>query len=209
MNLKNTGENGHSCPFQASQTDRNVRSPLKQILMLVIGLGIAAQLAVPAWMIARQEWILKNGTRVFFEAGVVDPLDAFRGRYVAVRLTEFDRRDYEFTPGMYHAVLATNELGVARIARLAKEFPEEGGLYVNVRKERYRTLQNPFNRFYMPEKLAPVAEDIYRESTRRNATNSVVLLAVRLHNGRGVVEDLLVDGTPMARAARERLKNKK
>jgi len=175
----------------------------RQILMLAVGLGIAAQLAVPAWMIARQEWILKNGTRVYFEARAVDPLDAFRGRYVEIELEEFDQH-FDGAYGMYHACIETNELGVARIAGVEKEAPIFGdALHVRVRM-RYR-LENPFNRFYMPEKLAPVAEEIYNESVRgRGATNSVVLLAVRLHRGRGVVEDLLVDGVPMIEAARKR-----
>jgi len=183
----------------------------KRILMWFVGAGIAAQLAVPVWMIAREEWCLRNGARVYFNAAAFDPHDAFRGKYVDIRLAEFSRSfDLPYDGrGVYHAILKTNESGVARIARVTQELPdpEDRELYVTARQRHYQSLENPFNRFYMPEKLAPVAEEIYNESTRgRGATNSVVLLAVRLHNGRGVVEDLLVDGTPMAQAARERLK---
>ena len=181
----------------------------RQILMLVVGLGIAAQLAVPAWMIARQEWILRNGTRVYFDTALRDPLDAFRGRYVAIGLAEFGTQNVRDFPSgkMLCALLATNDAGVARITRINTEPPKDGSLFVNVKKEYVSRISNPFNRFYMPEKLAPVAEEIYNESVRgRGATNSVVLLAVRLHKGRGVVEDLLVDGVPMIEAARARAK---
>ena len=187
----------------------------KRFLLGLVGAGIAAQFAAPAWMIARQEWILRNGTRVCFEAVAVDPLDVMRGRYVAIGLAEFERF-VECAPDnktrKYHVTVETNELGVARLARAELPLPERRGLYVTAwakswyYNESTRRFENPFNRFYMPEKLAPVAEAMYRESSaRRNETNSV-LLAVRLHNGRGVVEDLLVNGTPMIKAARARLR---
>ncbi|MCL1856980.1 MAG: GDYXXLXY domain-containing protein [Kiritimatiellaeota bacterium] len=188
----------------------------KYLLAGVVVLGIAVQFAIPIRMITHREAILRKGVRVCFEAAAVDPFDVFRGRYVEIRLTEFTRRDlgYDGTPSAWlYAMVETNALGVAQIANVAVTPPsQQDTVYLRVKEERYSyssnvRLKNPFNRFYMPEKYAPVAEEIYREMSARSSTNSV-LLAVRIYCGEGVVEDLLVNGTPMLKAAQQRLAEK-
>ena len=194
---------------------------IKILFAVVIVTGIVFQFIIPATMILRQEEILRKGVRVCFETGAVDPLDVFCGRYVDLNLAEFNnwsRRYLALTnpPNVVlYVVLNTNEHGVAKVARVTPEKPEgEDALFFIVNRrdvlsEKY--LMNPFKKFYMPEKLAPVAEDIYREMVPRQGqeTTNSVLLAVRIHNGKAAVEDLLVNGTPMIQAAQTRLKAQK
>jgi len=187
----------------------------KYIFTTFIIIGIVFQFIIPATMIFHQEEILRKGARVYFETGAVDPLDVFCGRYVDLNLAEFnlqwdDKRWEGFANGWWYAVIQTNEQGVATITNLEATLPEgEDILYFRVKKY-WRWLESPFKKFYMPEKLAPVAEDIYREMAPRRGqeTTNSVLLAVRIYDGKTAVEDLLVNGTPMIHAAQERLKEK-
>ena len=47
-----------------------------------------AQLAIPAWMLVSRERVLAEGEPHRFECAPVDPVDVFRGRYVALGFTE-------------------------------------------------------------------------------------------------------------------------
>lgn len=49
---------------------------------LIIGVGIAAQLAVPVWMLTKRHLILTRGERVTLRVSLYDPRDLFMGHYV-------------------------------------------------------------------------------------------------------------------------------
>lgn len=49
---------------------------------LIIGIGIAAQLAVPVWMLTKRHLILTRGERVTLRVSLYDPRDLFMGHYV-------------------------------------------------------------------------------------------------------------------------------
>ncbi|MCL1887921.1 MAG: GDYXXLXY domain-containing protein [Kiritimatiellaeota bacterium] len=187
-----------------------------KIVFAGVAVGVVLQFAIPAGMIYRQEEVLRKGARVCFETTAVDPLDVFRGRYVELELAEFGWRGrrHALPGGALHALIETNAQGVASVAGVVSAPPGGDALYFKVARRYARSdyLANPFNRFYMPEKLAPVAEEIYRETLPRwggEGTTNSVLLAVRVYKGRAAVEDLLVNGVPMTKAAQERLKAKK
>ena len=63
------------------------------------------------------------------------------------------------------------------------------------------TLELPFDRYYMNEKLAPAAERAYREHSRRGQQDAYVTLRVR--DGFGVIENLYVGGKPIADFVRD------
>jgi uncharacterized membrane-anchored protein len=54
----------------------------------------------------------------------------------------------------------------------------------------------PFDRFYLPERLAPQAETAYREASRRDSTTAATAL-VRVRDGHAAVEDLLIGDLPL------------
>jgi uncharacterized membrane-anchored protein len=69
---------------------------------------------------------------------------------------------------------------------------------------KYRTRVNlPFDRYYMDEKLAPEAENAYRDASRRERREAVV--TVRVWHGLTVIEKLEIGGRPIQDIARERL----
>jgi hypothetical protein len=56
----------------------------------------------------------------------------------------------------------------------------------------------PFTRFYMNEKLAPEAERAYQAID----DELPAYLVIRVLDGYGVLEDVLIDGTPLAEYAK-------
>jgi uncharacterized membrane-anchored protein len=190
----------------------------------VIGLGVlaVAQLAAAAVSIVRYESVLRSGVLYRIRVAPVDPADAFRGRYVAVQpaiqlpapLPEDTRRLLEAAPqrgSSAYAVLEADPQGFARAARIVAERPGRGD-YLRIERAfptwaarpgqdgqpeiTGYTLAFSFDRYYMNEAAAPEAERRYAEAARRSA-DSTAWLAVRVKDGRGVIEGLYIDDVPI------------
>lgn len=168
----------------------------------LLGLAVVAQLAVPAWMIAQRERVLRHGEVFKFKTAPVDPYDAFRGRYVALRFEESSApapAGLDIVGGMRMCVAVTNGAdGFARYGEAALE-PPVTGAWIRV-KAWYSTknriqLQPPADRFYMNETEAPAAEAAYRDAGR--GSNRTAYVQLRVLDGKAVIEDLFVGGTPI------------
>ena len=168
------------------------------------------QIAVSAARIVKWEDVLRTGTLLRFRTEPVDPSDAFRGRYVALQF-EQATVPLELGPGSesgeeVYAILEEDDEGFARIGKLVKESPSEGNylrvkvLYNGIRDNEIY-LQFPFERFYLEEKIAPAAEQAYREQNRRDKRDAYV--TVRIKDGYGVLEDLYVGGKPILKFLRD------
>lgn len=180
---------------------------MKRVWLLAL---FAVQLAVPAGLIAKHEVVLRHGVAYRFRTQPVDPYDAMRGRYVALRFAQEENVPLDVASGCergdrVHAVLGEDEHGFARIEVVTRDRPRDRAsmpvdvVYVHQGKVRVRF---PFDRFYMNEKLAPTAERAYAEATRVTATNSYAV--VRVLNGTAVIEQVVVGGIPISDAARAR-----
>lgn len=173
-----------------------------RLLLGLLGLAIAAQLAVPASMILKRERVLARGQAFKFRTVPVDPYDAFRGRYVALA---FDRTSVAVPPGCdfrrgqkVHALLAESEDGFAFFSEIRRERPGTEPYLTTTIQYLSGTnafLRLPFERFYMDEYEAPEAERVVRNNSVRSNQNAYV--QVRIENGFGVIEDLFVAGTPI------------
>ena len=64
-------------------------------------------------------------------------------------------------------------------------------------------IELPFSRLYMGEDKAQIAEDIYREATRN--TKDKTYASVHIKDGKAVLEDVYVNGTPILKLTEERL----
>jgi len=62
----------------------------------------------------------------------------------------------------------------------------------------------PFDRFYMEESKASLADAAYQEA--RRDTSKVTYALISIHNGEGIVEDVIIDGKPIKQVAAERQK---
>jgi uncharacterized membrane-anchored protein len=183
---------------------------LRALLFAVMS---AAILATPASQIVKHERVLREGRAFKFRTRPVDPYDAFRGRYVQL---SFDDMTAVMPVGMAYRqemdvfVRLGETNGFAFLESISESPPAdrpdyvkvELGWYVDYPTNRRVTVRMPFTQFFMNEKLAPAAEQAYRDLNRRGTTN--VWAVVRVLNGKGVIENLMFDGVP----AKEYLTNK-
>jgi len=162
------------------------------------------QFAVPAYMIARREHVLTAGRAFKFKTAPVDPYDAYRGRYVALRFEAATVKGISLPPGVgqgarVYALLGEDEKGFARVTGMSRTKPS-GVPYIRA-VMRYpggdtTTLELPFERFYMEESKAWRAENAYREHSRRGAADAYAL--VRVLGSQAVIEELYIEGKPVA-----------
>jgi uncharacterized membrane-anchored protein len=175
----------------------------RNLMFLGFVIVVLAQLAVPAWMILERERTLREGEVFKFKTQPVDPADAFRGRYVWLRLE----------PGMvpvpdagswhHHqkafAVLETGTNGYVRVKRLERTKPMgEPALKVRVNWSDGKNAHinwEGLDRYYMMEDKAPAAETAYREHNR--ATNQNCYITVRVRGSVGVIENLYIENQPI------------
>lgn len=176
---------------------------------VIFGLFVAVaavQLATPVGQIWKYEDILRTGKPYKFRTAPVDPYDAFRGRYVALNYDGASvpvRKDdaLEYRRPAYVS-LEQDSNGFAVFGELSSQAPV-GRDYVRV-EYLYRNWTNtntavfrlPFDKFFMEESAAPRAEEAYRRAGR-GSSNTVSYAAVRVKNGRGVIEDLYIQGKPI------------
>jgi len=169
-------------------------------LIAIIVLGII-QLGASLSMIFTHERVLDSGTLFKFQCAPVDPADLFRGRYVALRFTQREvsgSYDWAERGREAYAPLKIAPDGYVRISELLAEEPEGGDyLRVTIRHNYNDTVRYnlPFDRYYMREDLAPEAEKAYRSAARSGDKEAWV--DVRVANGRGVIEELFIDGLPV------------
>ncbi|HOC70096.1 MAG TPA: GDYXXLXY domain-containing protein [Candidatus Hydrogenedentes bacterium] len=171
------------------------------IFMLFLAL-VLVQWIVPAGMILQRETVLEQGREYKFHVVPVDPYDAFRGRFVQIGITAGPvslAKDEEIVSGKSgYVVFETDPEGFAVVKNVLLKRPEgEAYLKVGLRKERNGKVSIiwPFDRYYMEESAAPVAEKRYRERTG----NADVYILARIHKGTGVITGLYLDGLPVER----------
>lgn len=174
---------------------------------LVLGL---VQLALPAWQILRYERTLAEGKVFKFRTQPVDPYDAFRGRYVRLgfdaRTAKWSGAEVPKSETDLYATVITEADGFAKLDT-ASLTPPESGDYLIVKAgwssdgNKTISVTLPFEQFFMNQHLAPKAETAYRANQNRSDKPSYA--QVRILHGVGVIENVFVDGRPLADVARE------
>lgn len=183
---------------------------MKKYTLLILGLLIAIQFAIPFTMIQQRENILNNGELFRFKTRPIDPADPFQGRYVQLGIdnnyiptSTNDSVKIRYKTPIY-ASLETGADGFAHFVNWSREKPTNGSFlktrYRGTRREWIAATETyihkgmridiPFDRYYMDEAKAPRAELLTREATR--ATNCWV--NVRILDGKAVIEDVFAEG---------------
>ena len=176
---------------------------LRIVLFVIVA---AAQLAVAGNAIVRSELALRTGELFRFRIYPVDPVDAFRGRYVAIRFA-VDRApvadDFEVRSSKFVFVpVEVDEEGYAVLGQARHEPPADGA-YLRLRAGGVITEEDgtktiwialPFRRYYMDEDLAPEAERAVWSGRRGQREASV---GVRIRLGVGVIDELYIDDLPI------------
>lgn len=182
----------------------------KRLLTLLLIAVAALHFGALASRVAGLESVLTTGERHLFRAAPVDPVDYFSGRYVAINLqdvefaTDENFRESHHYDEKYWIAIERGEDGFSRFAAIVDE--NHPGAKVMARawptdKNKVR-VDPPFSRFYMNEKLAPLAEAAYNRSARRDGPRDA-WVAVRIKDGMGVIEELYVNGKPVAEALKD------
>jgi uncharacterized membrane-anchored protein len=170
---------------------------VKHWRLLVFGAVGLAQLAVPASLIWKREQTLRHGSVWKFRTAPVDPVDAFRGRYVAL---QFDAETQEISPppnaSSGQPVFVTvrqNAEGFAEIDQVLAG-PPGGDDFIEA-KLTGKTVSLPFDKYWVSEHDAPAAEVAYFAQSRRDKRNAFA--TVRVFRGDAALEQLYLDGLPL------------
>jgi uncharacterized membrane-anchored protein len=188
----------------------------KKIILIVFGVVVFAQLFVPAKMIWDSEDIMQSGTEYKFRTAPVDPSDPFRGKYITLSFNEdifIVENEKEWERGqVVYVSLTTDSLGFAKIQTVSKVHPTAHEAFVKARVgyvpgngSKKVSIDYPFDRFYMEESKAPVAEMVYRNSQRDNLKITWALVSVK--NGEAVLKDVLIDGVSIREVVKRNREN--
>lgn len=179
------------------------------LIFIVIAL---VQLAVPAWMIAEHERVMREGQVFKFRTAPIDPRDPFRGEYVAL--------NFEAANGTWHdphaapdstveqvpyverrsyATLGVSDTsGYAFIISLAKA-PPASGPYVSVShwsssSDPVSRVELPFDRYYLEEGDGAKTESMLMPQWNEGVVSQPLpaYALVRVYKGQAVIEDLIV-----------------
>jgi uncharacterized membrane-anchored protein len=175
---------------------------MNMLRIVVFGVVALAQLAVPAAMVWQRQQTITQGRVWKFRTAPVDPVDVIRGRYIALRFAaeEFAAPSkFEAADNSVYAVLKEGTDGFAEIDHLTTEalrtddaVPVESVWWYNGKQQ----VRFPFNKFWVAEANAAAAEHAYVENNRRDNQNAYV--TVRVRRGDAALDQLFIDGQPLA-----------
>ena len=176
----------------------------KTVVLVLFTALCLVQFVVPASMIYKRETTLRHGEVFKFRTAPIDPYDAFRGRYVALNYAQSTISGHwptdEYRRGrIAYAVLERDDEGYARITDVRLGRPDNQ-MFLKVRiggvRANLLTLHLPFDRYYMDEFEAPEAEREFMRQ-RRNRQERTAYARTRVHQGFGVIEELMVEEKPI------------
>jgi uncharacterized membrane-anchored protein len=179
---------------------------MSKVRLAIFILVALAQLAVPGSVVWKRGQTLAYGRVWKFKTEPIDPEDAVRGRYVALRLAAEKLWEQSapspdvLKPGSdYYATLKEDADGFARIDKVSPtKAAGDNVLRVEMGywSDGWQYVKFPFDRLWVAEKIAPQAEQAYRENSRRGKENAYV--TVRVRNGDAALEQLYIDNQPLA-----------
>lgn len=166
---------------------------MKSARLILFGVVALAQLAVPASLIWKREQTLRHGSVWRFRTAPVDPVDAFRGRYVAL---EFEVEGVEIVPppnanfdDPVFVTLRQSQDGFAEIDQVLSTRPP-GEAFIEAQLAG-KTITLPFDKYWVTERDAPAADAAYRALSRRDKRSAFV--TVRVFRGDAALEQLYLD----------------
>lgn len=179
---------------------------MKTSLLALFAITVLIQWAAPLSQIWKYERVLASGTLVHLKCRAPDPYDPLRGRYLAVYPQEREGKldgGEELPDGTpVYAVLTPDADGVSHISSLVLT-PPASGVFVKTKLRWGSTIEWPFDRFYLNEKLAPEADKWLAENIR---SEKGVIAVVRVLDGRAVLEDLTFEGQSFREVLKQRVK---
>lgn len=180
---------------------------MKRLIWPALLLCLLAQWAVPLTQILRAQQLLREGHRYALPLAPVDPVDAFRGRYLSLafadtRVLSAERRPLTVDETVYVPITAADR-GLAQLGAAQRRAPARGDfLQARVRSQEADgrvELSLPFDRYYLNEAAAPRIEAAYRQATQSQRANTYA--TIRVLGDRAALEELYLGGVPLPRLA--------
>ena len=185
----------------------------RTVVLAVFILIACIQIFIPAKMILDREDILSTGRHFKFRTEPIDPNDPFRGKYVSLSYREnsiliqneeeWDRNEIIFVQ------IAMDKNGYAKIVSVTKSKPSGTSDFVKAKVDYVQNTDSlrlyfeyPFNRYYMEESKAPMAELAYNETLVD--TNNITYGLVAIKEGESVLIDVLINDTSIREIVKER-----
>ena len=175
---------------------------LRLAIFIVVAL---VHVSVPASVMWNRERTLRHGRVWKFRTAPVDPVDAIRGRYIALRFAaeiappQVEVSDRSIKPDtLVYVSLKEDADGFAQIDQISETVLRGDNI---VTAETGYWAQNaprvhfPFDRYWVTEKNAAAAERAYIENSREQKQNAYV--PVRVRDGDATLEQLYIDGQPL------------
>jgi uncharacterized membrane-anchored protein len=170
---------------------------MKYWRLIIFVLLAFAQVAVPGSLIWKREHTLRQGSVWKFRTAPVDPVDVFRGRYVALQL---EVETQQISPpanassgDTVFITLKANAEGFAGIDQVLTAKP--AGDDFMAAELSGKTISLPFDKYWVTERDAPAAESAYRNLSRRDNPNAFA--TVRVFRGDAALEQLYLDNQPL------------
>ena len=175
-------------------------------LLYVLCATTVMQICTLIYQISSYEYILNFGKTIMLRTRPIDPYDAFRGRYVALDLASVrtEKAKYSCKDNCEHIpfyISYTLENNESVINKISMQKPDNDLPYLKLKPRVSRfydepdnlVFNYPFDRLYMQEDIAMNVDRYNREVFDRH-----VVVVIKAANGKGIVQDVLVDGTPLA-----------
>jgi uncharacterized membrane-anchored protein len=170
---------------------------MKYWRLIIFAMVAFAQLAVPGSLIWKREQTLRQGNVWKFRTAPVDPVDVFRGRYVALH---FELETQEISPPQNSSysdkVFVTLKASAEGFAEIDQVFAtkQAGDDFMEAQLNGNR-ITLPFDKYWVTERDAPAAETAYQNLSRRGNQNAYV--NVRVFRGDAAIEQLYLNNQPL------------
>lgn len=173
---------------------------MNKLRLIVFAVVALAQITVAASMIWKRQRTLSEGRLWKFRTAPVDPVDAFRGRYLTLRFTAEEFATAAPLPGgaLLYVTLKEDAEGFAVVDQVSNT-PLAGDNVVQA--ENYGQYQGkarigfPFDQLWVNEADAPAAERAYLAFSGRE--NADAYVTVRIRAGDAAIEELYLAGQPL------------
>jgi uncharacterized membrane-anchored protein len=173
----------------------------KKIALAGLLLLCALQLYISASMIGKNEAIISTGRAWKFRTAPVDPNDPFRGKYIVLSFSNTDLKVKDASIWNYgdmaYATFREDSAGYAHIDQIDQQIPDREDYLevkissvINTPEEQRIYVEYPFDRFYMDEKKAGEAEQMYQDALADREQETYALVYIK--NGRGVLTDVKI-----------------
>jgi len=176
----------------------------KQWRWVLFGLMVLAQLFIAISMTTGYEEVIAQGREFRFRVAPADPNDPLRGRFMRLEFADIEV-PVDTTEKWGHNVpvvvfLNEDKDGFAIPVMMVREGQniDDQGMefcpaklqYIN-RNAELAIIEYPFNRLYINENKAPIAEEIYAEAVRDTLSQTYALVSIS--GGKAVLQDVYIN----------------